>query len=214
MTCDQQRFERDVAQHQMTVIRDDGVDRHITFRQEGNSAYWFEILTWPGTLCIRGDCGTYVFSRLTDMFQFFRADAKYGNDPEKLHINSSYWTEKLIAADSNGRHGGSVMEFDEPQFRATVLEWANESKEGFDDPDEFMLNVECDILDNLCDNEQESLRAAMDFEYAGKSPFYEIYDTTYRRYGFHILWNLYAIAWAIRKYDAAKVVTGQPAEAT
>jgi hypothetical protein len=211
MTCDQQRFERDVAQHEMTIVRDDGVDRHIKFREPGNSCYWFEILTWPGALCIRGDCGTYVFSRLTDMFEFFRTDAQYGKDPAKLHINASYWTEKLIAADSNGRHGGSVMDFDEERFRATVLEWANDAKDSFGDPDDFMRAVENGILYYVCDNEQESIRVAMDFQYDGRNPFCEIYDGNYQQYGFHILWNLYAIAWAIRKYDAAKAT--QPVEA-
>jgi hypothetical protein len=203
MTCDQQRFERDVAQHEMTIIRDDGVDRHIKFRNPAESPYWFEILTWPGALCIRGDCGTYVFSRLTDMFEFFRTDR--GNDPAKLYINCSYWTEKLIAADSHGRHDGSVMEFDEERFRATVLEWANDTKEGFSDPGAFMSAVESDILYYVCNNEQESIRLAMDFEYDGRSPFHDIYEVNCKQYGFHVMWNLYAIAWAIRKYDAAKV---------
>ena len=40
-TCDQQRFERDVAQHKMTIIRDNDVDSHIKFRRADDSAYWF-----------------------------------------------------------------------------------------------------------------------------------------------------------------------------
>ena len=37
MNCDQQRFERDVASHEMTVIRDDGVNRHLCFKKPGCS---------------------------------------------------------------------------------------------------------------------------------------------------------------------------------
>lgn len=118
MTCDQQRFERDVADHVMTIVRDDGVDRHIKFRRADDSYYWFEILTWPGALCIRGDCGTYVFSRLTDMFEFFRTDR--GNDPNKLYINEGYWCEKLLAVNSNGYGRGRAQEFSGDKFAAYV----------------------------------------------------------------------------------------------
>lgn len=73
--CTEERFLKDVAKHEMTVIRDDGINRHLRFKNPNDSSYWFDLITWPGTLCIDGDCGTYVFKRTPDMFQFFRTDS-------------------------------------------------------------------------------------------------------------------------------------------
>ena len=63
-SCTEERFLKDAAAHQMEVLRDDGVNRHLRFKNPESSAYWFEIITWPGTLCIDGDMGTFVFRRL------------------------------------------------------------------------------------------------------------------------------------------------------
>ena len=73
--CTEARFLGDVDWHVMTVLRDDGVHRHIRLKRPDSGSYWFDLITWPGTLCIDGDCGTYVFRRLEDMFQFFRTVA-------------------------------------------------------------------------------------------------------------------------------------------
>ena len=75
--CPEAIFLRDVAEHEMIVVRDDGVHRHIRFKKPGTSCMHFDLITWPGYLCYTGDMGTYVFSRLTDMFEFFRTDREY-----------------------------------------------------------------------------------------------------------------------------------------
>lgn len=83
-----ERFQRDTAGHEMTVLHDDGLYRHLRFAQpEPSWLYWFEIVTWPGSLAIKGDCGTYLFSRTPDMFSFFR-------DGSHHSINPGYWGEK------------------------------------------------------------------------------------------------------------------------
>ena len=76
-TSPDEQFLRDVAEHTMTVIREDGVSRHIRFAKPGTSCMHFDLITWPGYLCYTGDMGTYVFQRLTDMFEFFRTDREY-----------------------------------------------------------------------------------------------------------------------------------------
>jgi hypothetical protein len=214
MTCDQQRFERDVADHVMTIVRDDGIDRHIKFREPGNSCYWFEILTWPGALCIRGDCGTYVFSRLPDMFEFFR---ERGKDPSKLYINPGYWCEKLQAVDCNGYGKGDAKRFSAERFRERVKERVEqylEDKEiSADRIAELWETIDGEVLDHVYDG-------------AGQVAFhylYQFHDSDFPRlfedccewncdeYEFGFMWNLYAIAWAIRQYDADKVA--QSAEA-
>jgi hypothetical protein len=73
-----ERFEQETAEHEMTVLRDDGLYRHLRFQRPGTSIYWFDLVTWPGRLVICGDCGDLMFSRLRDMFEFFGPDSSRG----------------------------------------------------------------------------------------------------------------------------------------
>jgi len=69
-----ERFKRDTKDHEMTVLHEDGLYRHLRFRKPagGYSEYWFDLVTWPGVLVIRGDMETFAFSRTEDMLAFFR----------------------------------------------------------------------------------------------------------------------------------------------
>ena len=218
MTCTQERFERDVAGHEMMIVRDDGIDRHIKFRAaDGDSAYWFEILTWPGALCIRGDCGTYVFSRLPDMFEFFRT--KYERVKEgELFVNPCYWFEKMTASDSNGRYPSAVEELDEKAFKKLVHEEIDEylgiTTGKCDYPGELVCDIKRDLRAQVFDEvsshtpPNDAHRLIYEFSYRDPKgvthwPFAET-ESVPRRYSFHAMWNLYAISWAIRTYDTAR----------
>lgn len=84
-----ERFQRETARHEMTILHDDGLYRHLRARKPGSGLYWFDIVTWPGSLAIRGDINSaYVFSRMTDMFEFFQGS-------RDGRINPDYWAEKL-----------------------------------------------------------------------------------------------------------------------
>lgn len=208
MTCDQQRFERDVADHVMTIVRDDGVDRHIKFRRADDGYYWFEILTWPGALCIRGDCGTYVFSRLTDMFEFFRTDR--GNDPNKLYINEGYWCEKLQAVSSNGYGRGRAQEFSGDKFAAYVKRDFESYFESHDiEPErkaDLWQEIQDYVLDYVGDGYELGPAGSLLRDRTEEFPrmFEDCWEWHCDEYTFQFIWNLYAIAWAIRQYDAAK----------
>lgn len=76
MSLTVERFLQDVADHKMTVVMDNGVYRHLRFANSDSKLafnQWFDIVTWPGFLAYSGDMGCFVFSRLKDMFEFFRA---------------------------------------------------------------------------------------------------------------------------------------------
>ena len=98
--CTQERFLDDIKNHEINIVNDDGVNRLIRFRRPKDKGfgYWFDLITWPGCLCISSDCGTFVFSRLDDMFEFFRTDEEYQKKhPDRIIINTGYWEEKLMA---------------------------------------------------------------------------------------------------------------------
>ena len=95
-----EQFLRDVDHHNMSVMHESGVYRHLRFRQPDTGNMWFDLVTWPGFLTISGDMGTWTFARLPDMFEFFR--------DSKLRINCDYWAEKL-------QHGNHIGRPDRPR---------------------------------------------------------------------------------------------------
>jgi hypothetical protein len=226
--CSKEQFLRDVGEHVLTVLRDDGVDRHLRFRKPGTGCYGFDLLTWPGHLLITGDCGSFLFLRLHDMFQFFRTDREPKDD---LHLNPQYWSEKLIATDCNGRRGGAATKFSKEKFEANIKRWFDDSfeeeiksdaslDEGDWDYEEdaeqrakhvaerkarrdaIWEEIVSDVLHHS-DNEHQAAQAAYDFEHDGFN-FQDFYEVDNSDYTFHFIWCAYAIAWGIKRYDEAR----------
>lgn len=194
MTDVKERFLKAVADHEMTIVSEAGLFRHLTFKNPKTFNYHFHITTWPGYLTISGDAGCYVFSRLPDMFNFFRGEG----------INPSYWSEKLQAVDRTG----GCKEFSAEMFHEAI-------KSDFDgwqfDSDEERVKAwetlqESELAD---DSEPESIewavRTAMDYECpVTKNGFSDFWDHNLQDYTFRLLWCCHAILWAIERYDAAK----------
>lgn len=214
-------FLRDVQHHKMTVLLDQGLYRHLRFKQPGSGNMWFEIITWPNVLTIHGDMGTWTFSRVEDMFTFFR-----GSD---LKINPSYWAEKLQHGNFSGRDGGKVWNQD--TFRAHLLDQLARYFE--DEPAklaEITPVVEEDIF-RLHDGDGPHVmhHAAYEFTYVfeeDREPVLAGFDRAFKSrysqknqfqfegmdlpdgmiYSYHFLWCLYAIVWGIQQWDARAAV--------
>jgi hypothetical protein len=205
------QFLKDVEHHQMKAIRDDGAHRHLRFASQKCSSYWFDIITYPGELVITGDCGTYVFRRLTDMFEFFRADRKYMESKGcKLAINPGYWAEKVQAHPDKG-----LKEFDQDKFNKAVMEylrnWIRDHRDRTD-KDERRDLWEAVVAEVIhADGDQGGHRkqiAANDFYHTVRKGFnfcfQDFWETNVERWTHGYLWNCYAIAWAVKTYDEAK----------
>jgi hypothetical protein len=118
------RFAAETAQHQMTVLRDDGLYRHVRFmhvapnketgKPERSSFYWFDLVTWPGCLTVNGDCGTFTFSRPEDMFEFFRGG----------RVNPQYWAEKV-------RGEMRLKRYSSERFREHVMDDIRDSEKDY-----------------------------------------------------------------------------------
>lgn len=180
------RFRRDTADHEMTVLHGDGLYRHLRFRDPTSSFSWFDLITWPHNLAINGGMGSYAFSRMEDMFEFFR-----GGD-----INPGYWAEKLRAAGQDG-----VKSYSEDRFRQIVTEHVEEA----DDP-ALTVAAKEQILDNEGIHYESGAWAALNaFDYADFR-FRDIWEWDLRDYTEQFLWCCHAIRWGIAQYDAAKAV--------
>ncbi len=207
--CTEAKFLNDIAEHEMTVLRDEGVSRHLRFQKPGTYCMHFDLITWPGYLCYTCDMGTYVFRRLEDMFEFFRTDRKhmYLRDGQTLAINLSYWGEKLESID---RRGG-YREWDKEKFEARVREdfaqWLED--DGIERTDELQERFENEVLGAMEDGKDAAYQAAMGFEIDGRFPFQDWWEVDSDEYTFQFIWCCYALAWGVKKYDESKVSTAE-----
>lgn len=182
-----ERFPKDVSEHVMTVLRDDGVSRHIRFRRPGTMCMGFDIVTWPGVLCYTGDMGTYVFQRLEDMFEFFRDNAA---EPS---INPRYWGEKVIAQDYDG-----VQKFSVDVATQHIGEWMTDNEV----PAHVRAAILSDVMPRAFDSEHDLREAMRDFELEGVT-FGDLYwEARFSEHTYRFLWCCHALVWAIRQYDA------------
>ena len=189
-------FLKDVATHVMHVRLDQGVYRHLEFRQaDGSWNHGFHIITTPWRLMVTGDMGTWVFSRLEDMFQFFRTD--------KGGINCSYWAEKCVNGVHGGHDAGTV--YDGDTYKARLIE----SLDNYDLSDEHKAKVIDELEDMDFADEHWIMGQISDFEVDlddnDTFKFQDVWEIDIKTYGYHFIWCLYAIAWSIQQYDAAKV---------
>jgi hypothetical protein len=194
-------FLRDVSKHQMFVKLDQGIYRHVRFLQEPPNSWnmWFEIVTWPGSLQINGDMGSWAFARIDDMFSFFR-------QPE-LRINESYWQEKITA---ESRFGGPSRKFHPEQFKANVLH----SLDGYGLSPPEKRRIVSALKDEVFSGEENELflrRAIADFKFEDFE-FSDSWEIDGQAYTYHFLWCLHAIVWGIQQYDSTKVSTERPDE--
>ena len=205
------RFARDAAGHKLTVVHDDGVYRHLVFRDPQHSFYWFELITTPGQLVFSGDGESFVFRRTTDMFQFFRSGL--GRDGS-VHTNPGYWSEKL----SSDRD--SVKSFQDDLFVQLVWEQAEHLIEQEyvkpDQADRFRQAIKDDIVEGgLCSTAEEAYRtveefsfyndASKEFDYRHQADvrFEDAWEWFSGSKGFDwwFLWALHGIVHGIARYD-------------
>ena len=214
----EESFLKDVATHEMHVLMDSGIYRHIRFKRPGTGCYHFDLITYPGYLVYSGDMGCYVFSRLDDMFQFFRTDRSDWNYNRKggLSINLGYWSEKLQAVSGNGHGFGSgVTEFSKDKFIQVIneyrLRWIRDARDcrrlTKEQRRELWESVDQSVLYQIDDGEHAALQAAHDFsEKLGgrRYEFSDLFEHNFTEYTYHFIWCCYALAWGVGQYDAVK----------
>jgi hypothetical protein len=193
------QFLKDIERHEMHVYRDDGLYRHVRFKRPGTSCMHFDLVTWPGYLAYSGDMGCFVFSRLDDMFQFFRRN----ND--SYRIDFRYWAEKVQGQDK----GDGLREFDPAAFKRAITEQRRHLflQHGLQMTPGQRADFWGDLgrlKDAADEGEARSVTAVQDwyFPLGGKHIHIDTSDfPSCRQYTHRFIWCCYALAWAIRKYD-------------
>ena len=207
-----EQFLQSVAEHEMTVVMDtDSGHRHLTFSKPKDSNQHFHINTWGEYLSFTGDMGSYVFSRNSDMFRFFRSD--------ELAIQPSYWSEKCQAACQIGK----IKKFDpvalqksiDNRIKSLCLELEEDYEnhgEDYDSLGSFTAAVKEEMVEHFQCSELDEYRfisAIEGFESSIVPDLKLIFDGDYEwinaeSYTYHYQWCLYAIVWAIKQYDDYK----------
>ena len=153
-----EQFLNDVKNHELTIHQNNGVYRHLTFATPNDCDKYFNITTFPNYLVITGDMGALVFSRLHDMFNFFRSD--------DLKINPDYWAEKIQSTSWDARIE-SYSEFDTDEVKENAKIYLNEyiqdNNLSEDDKEDLLEEFKSEIL--YSEDEYEIVEAIRNFSF-------------------------------------------------
>lgn len=203
------RFPEDVAGHEMTVLRDDGLYRHMRFKRPETGMYWFDLVTWPGHLAITGDMGSFTFARDRDMFEFFG----YGS------VSYDYWAQKVIASSGHREYSPERFkervkrEFDDArEAHEAGIDASPHARAGHGDRwDRIWSEIEDEVLSCAHDGEGEAYRSLYDWNtHANNLDFsFCLDDWDLQEFTFQYLWCCRAIKWGIERYGRAAGEQGE-----
>lgn len=183
-------FLKDVETHEMKILKDDGLYRHLRFQRTNTSNMYFDIITFPDGLLYRGDMGTYEFERIEDMFEFFR------NPNSELGTNKVYWAEKVQSIERNG----GLKEFNFDMFKKNVESYLK----NFSNDPEIMEAVREEVEEQILDREENEYvlyDAVYNFESDHGLEFPDFFECRSDSFTYRYVWCCYAIAWAVIQYD-------------
>lgn len=201
------RFARETSRHELTILHDDGLYRHLRFMPKtGGSFYWFDLITVPDSLIFRGDGESFVFTilRADDLFDLFRRTSCNGS------ISPGYWSEKLSS------RRDAATDYSTHLFNEQVARDLAEAEKSFPGVTEAWNEHVGEWSEYNTEYESEARRALDDFTYRPEGTtgerfqFHDTDDWNLNDYAWWFLWACHGIAWGIAQYDAAKTA---PAEA-
>jgi len=194
MQCTKEQFLKDVENHSMEILKDDGLYRHLKFTNGGSQVYRFDLITWPGHLCICQDMGTYVFSKQPDMFDFF-----YDGE---IAIKPSYWSEK-VQSQCKQSH---IEQYSKEQLIENVWYWFENYFQFKDDEEKAAVKEEInkEVIKSLSGCEIRDYDVVVGYESSFGHEFLDFFETSNQEYSYHYLWCCWAIVWGIGQYNKSK----------
>lgn len=123
-------FTEQTTEHELHIIHDDGLYKHLRVQAPGTRMWSWDITTWPGHLATSGDIADgFMFTRELDMIGFFtlghggRGRDSYHSDGAPS-IDVRYWAEKLC-----GGRSQEVKVYDSAIFLQLVREHLAEDED-------------------------------------------------------------------------------------
>ncbi len=190
------QFEGNAAEHELTVLHDDGLYRHIRMAKPGTWMYRYDLITWPGHLAISGDLDSYVFTRVEDMFTFFR----------NQEVNPTYWAEKV----KDGRE--RTKAYSQEKFEPAIGErFTNINERTLTDEQRHTLAELRERVKDGAYYSEEARDILDDGERAGLLS--DTWEMSLSDWDWHFLYCLNAIVAGIKAYDEARAGLNAAAEA-
>jgi hypothetical protein len=198
-----ERFQRETANHAMTVLHDNGLYRHLLFADTTPGQSWcyrFELITVPGSLIFRGDGESFVFgSSEPDLFEVFTRSSTYG-------LNPSYWAQNLTSSRE------AAKSYSQERFNERVVEELEEAESTHPGITEAWTTWLKEGDGSWYDTTYEipARQALNDFRFqvagAEGKPFrfLDTDDWKLQDYDWWYLWACHAIVWGIGQYDKAR----------
>jgi hypothetical protein len=185
------RFDRETADHVLSIEHDAGLYRHIRFAKPGTNIYAFSVATWPGYLAITGDVPTYIFTREPDMLTFFE---RCHGRPDPVYLSS-----KLSGEFHPKRYSPEA-------FKARVQEWLDEASSmlGDDGRDFLHGEVQRELL-NCAPGFEEEARPLLE-SFSAESALMECvtisdsFEWDLTEWDQNFLWCLWAIVHVVDLY--------------
>jgi hypothetical protein len=223
-------FLRDFAANELTILREDGLYRHLRFQRPGSSLYWFDLVTWPGALTVTGDVDTFTFKCERDMIAFFRGQP----------VNPSYWAEKITDGRERARSysedtlkrmiAKALVEY-APIYPDALAQYQADQRR-FDETPEterypYTLRgprrpqkppTVAQLREEYADAARDGLLGDESFarqllaRWDGYGVTGDSWETELRTFDVHYLRACHAIAWGIEQYDKAKSAEQAPKE--
>ena|SRR5690242_2264207 len=186
------RFARETRGHEMTVLHEDGLYRHLKCANPEGGFYRFDLVTWPHNVFLRGDGFSFGFSvwPTEDMFDVFRGSSSGG-------INPGYWQEKVTA--------GQVKDWSEDKFRTWVMEEASGVEAHYPGAVEA-------VTEQILHSDEHSLEYRGTAEYAVAAFDHgdfrlripNDWEQSFDDFSWEFLFACHAVLWGIGQYDAAR----------
>lgn len=186
------RFVRETAGHEMHVLHEDGLYRHLVFADPAGNFYRFDLITWPHNLFLRGDGFSFGFSiyPADDIFNMFRGSSHDG-------INPGYWQEKVTA--------GKVRDWSESLFRAWVLEEATKNEAHYPGAVEAVTKQILHSDEHSTEYQGTAEYALASFSHGDfRLRFPHDWEKDFEDYSWEYLLACHAVLFGIRMWDAAR----------
>ncbi|MEU0991630.1 hypothetical protein [Streptomyces sp. NPDC005953] len=189
-----ERFARDTAEHQLTVLHENGLYRHLRFAAPDRGRVGpFELITWPYNLVVKaGWTFHFDIDATPDMLDLFRNTAFSGE------INPGYWSEKVRA----GRD--EVEGFDQQLFDQQVKRYVAHSIRDGEAPRGLGAEVTREIFELGDISHEAGARSALaEFRYKGWD-FGDLSEWDFCDYTPGFIHSCHAIRRGVDLWDAAR----------
>lgn len=204
----QDKFNKDIENHKVNIIKDDGLHRHL-YCSSGSLTQHFNVVTFPGYLVYTGDMGTFVFQRVADMFQLFRGATDVGYVASKIEAGKSKefcddLAKKEIAEYLDNTLTEECLELDWER-------WSEARRNEFGEPmplDEYVEIITQEVTEEVLEGDlsEHYWYHTLNNFMSDTDPDIELFvdwpeGGIGERLSYRLNWAVAAIKWAINEYD-------------